>query len=269
MTDPIFCLPAPNSVLRQWSPPRGKSHVEVDIIVLYGRPVFGPCICFTTNPLFCLPDKNSLLRHRRAPPSLSPSSSCAPEAAPAVAAAPPPVLLVPAGGPATRPGGFAFLRRGSSHGLNWWPCSVQERAAGTNTGCGQTRTVVVRNKCEHKEDFAARMTAGVTWYTPSHKECTGTYWYGAAIATRQTWVRMQPTKSSPRSIACIRARLLEGEVGEDLRRDGSERREKNSRGYSSPWEFEPNRSIMVCGNIRTRPQAVSCLVCNPDTVRME
>ncbi|KAJ6614696.1 hypothetical protein B0H10DRAFT_2044386 [Mycena sp. CBHHK59/15] len=40
----------------------------------------------------------------------------------------------------------------SSHGLNWWPCSVQEQAAGTNTGCGQTRTVVVRNKCEHKED---------------------------------------------------------------------------------------------------------------------
>ncbi|KAJ6618954.1 hypothetical protein B0H10DRAFT_2027815 [Mycena sp. CBHHK59/15] len=42
--------------------------------------------------------------------------------------------------------------RGSSHGLNWWPCSVWEQAAGTNTGCGQTRTVVVRNKCEHKED---------------------------------------------------------------------------------------------------------------------
>ncbi|KAJ6615435.1 hypothetical protein B0H10DRAFT_2041446 [Mycena sp. CBHHK59/15] len=48
--------------------------------------------------------------------------------------------------------GFAFLRRGSSHGLNWWPCSVWEQAAGTNTGCGQTRTVGVRNKCEHKED---------------------------------------------------------------------------------------------------------------------
>ncbi|KAJ6614714.1 hypothetical protein B0H10DRAFT_2043799 [Mycena sp. CBHHK59/15] len=33
-------------------------------------------------------------------------------------------------------------------------CSVlvRERAAGTNTGCGQTRTVVVRNECEHKED---------------------------------------------------------------------------------------------------------------------
>ncbi|KAJ6587832.1 hypothetical protein B0H10DRAFT_2093286 [Mycena sp. CBHHK59/15] len=54
-------------------------------------------------------------------------------------------LFLCARGPATRPGGFAFLRRGSSHGLNWWPCR-------TNTGCRQTRTVVVRNKCEHKED---------------------------------------------------------------------------------------------------------------------
>ncbi|KAJ6632087.1 hypothetical protein B0H10DRAFT_1976003 [Mycena sp. CBHHK59/15] len=61
-------------------------------------------------------------------------------------------LFLCARGPATWPGGFAFLRRGSSHGLNWWPCSVREQAAGTNTGCRQTRTVVVRNKCEHKED---------------------------------------------------------------------------------------------------------------------
>ncbi|KAJ7667314.1 hypothetical protein B0H17DRAFT_1142803 [Mycena rosella] len=64
-------------------------------------------------------------------------------------------LLLCARGPAIRPGGFAFLSRGSSHGLNWWPCSVRERAAGTNTGCGHTKTVVVRNKWEHKEDFAA------------------------------------------------------------------------------------------------------------------
>ncbi|KAJ6620889.1 hypothetical protein B0H10DRAFT_2019908 [Mycena sp. CBHHK59/15] len=53
-------------------------------------------------------------------------------------------LFLCARGPATRPGGFP--------GLNWWPCSVREQAAGTNTGCRQTRTVVVRNKCEHKED---------------------------------------------------------------------------------------------------------------------
>ncbi|KAJ7478442.1 hypothetical protein FB451DRAFT_1172774 [Mycena latifolia] len=30
-------------------------------------------------------------------------------------------------------------------------------------------------------------TVGIAWYTPRHKDCTSTYWYGAVIATRQTW----------------------------------------------------------------------------------
>ncbi|KAJ7455159.1 hypothetical protein FB451DRAFT_1516894 [Mycena latifolia] len=65
-------------------------------------------------------------------------------------------------------------------------CSLREQVAGTNTGCGQRRTVVVRNKfC--RTHGRKLWTVGVAWYTPRHKDCTSTYWYGAVIATRQTW----------------------------------------------------------------------------------
>ncbi|KAJ7679841.1 hypothetical protein B0H17DRAFT_1138981 [Mycena rosella] len=147
-------------------------------------------------------------------------------------------LLLCARGPSTRPGGFVFLSRGSSMCTGAGGRNEYRFAACIGGNCG------------------LRASLGIHLVTKT------------APAPIGTVLRLRPDKPGVHAAHQIIAKInsLHAASGQDCLREKLWRR---NRGYSSPRELEPNGLIMVCGNIRTRPRAVSCPVCDQDTARME